>query len=71
MDDMHEYLEDLVMEYIALAEVGEADPADLTNAVRELEAVRQEMGLNIYHDQEEEKEVLGLTEAESAEANLA
>ena len=61
MDLMHEYLQGLVLEYIALAEDGQADPADLTNAVRELEAVRQEMGLNISYDQEEE-EVLGLTD---------
>ena len=40
---MHEYLQDLVLEYITLAEDGEVEPSDLTNAVRELENYRDTM----------------------------
>ena len=41
-EEMHEYLMDLVLEYIQLAEDGEAEPSDLTNAIRQLEAFREE-----------------------------
>lgn len=41
-DEMVEYLQDLVLEYITLAEDGEVEPSDLTNAIRQLEAYREE-----------------------------